>query len=212
MIRNIVFDLGGVIADMDLEAAITAFKRLGVTDIVSYLDPYEQKGIFKMVETRELGVTDFIQAINKMVGYEIEPVEIYSAWQAFKKSVDVEKLCFINKLNKYYLVYLLSNTNPFEMQWAESTDFSEDEIPIWSYFDKMFLSYEIGITKPDKRIFERMIEETKMRPEETLFIDDSQANIETAIKLGFQTYCPAEGEDWCPTVNLIINANQELAS
>lgn len=205
MIKNIVFDLGGVIADIDQDAALASFRRLGVPNIESYLDPYEQKGIFKMVETGELGVDDFINAINTIVGHKIEPIEIYCAWQSFIKGVKVEKLQFINKLNKHYMVYLLSNTNPFVMQWAESIDFSEDNIPMQFYFDRMFLSYEMGLTKPDKRIFEKMIEQTEMRPEETLFIDDSQANIETARKLGFQTYCPTEGEDWHPAINLIIN-------
>lgn len=209
MIKNIVFDLGGVIADIDRDAAVAAFRRLGVPDIETYLDPYEQKGIFRMVETGELGVNDFIHAINEMVGYEIEPIKIYVAWQSFIKGVKVEKLRFINELNKHHLVYLLSNTNPFVMQWAESIDFSEDEIPMWSYFDRMFLSYEIGITKPDKRIFERMIAETGILPEETLFVDDSQANINTAKSLGFQTYRPSEGEDWRPIITEMLNNSKQ---
>lgn len=81
------------------------------------------------------------------------------------------------------------------MDWAYSKDFSEAGYPITCYFNKLYKSYEIGITKPDLEIFSYVIKDSGMIPEHTLFIDDGKKNIEVADMLGFKTYMPLNKED-----------------
>ena len=107
------------------------------------------------------------------------------------------KLDFLEDLRiKGYNLFLLSNINPFVMDWARSSAFSEYGKPLNYYFDKMFCSYEMGVTKPSKEIFDRVIAEAPLLPEETLFIDDGSRNVEMGRKLGFHVYQPQNREDW----------------
>lgn len=204
MIKNIVFDLGGVITDINRDKALDAFRSLGVIDIDAYLDSYEQRGIFKDVETGKLNAYEFHKALCNLIGKEVGMEQVCNAWMAFVSGVQIEKLRYLTKLSEKYMLYLLSNTNPFIMLWADSFDFSEDACPISFYFDKMYCSYKIGYTKPDTRIFNYMIEDSNIKPEETLFIDDGEANIIAAEQLDFNTYQPANGELWCNKVSSLL--------
>lgn len=203
MIKNIVFDLGGVITDINKYAALDAFRSLGVTNIETYLGAYEQQGIFRDVETGKLNAYEFHKALCNLTGKEVNMEQVCNAWMAFVSGVQVEKLRYLTKLSEKYMLYLLSNTNPFIMLWADSFDFSEDACPISFYFDRMYCSYKIGYTKPDIRIFNYIIEDG-IKPEETLFIDDGEANIMVAEQLNFNTYRPANGELWCNKVSSLL--------
>ena len=203
MIKNIVFDLGGVITDINRDAALDAFRSLDVTDIETYLDSYEQRGIFKDVETGKLNAHEFHKALCNLIGKEVGMEQVCNAWMAFVSGVQVEKLRYLSKLSEQYMLCLLSNTNPFIMLWADSFDFSEECLPISFYFDRMYCSYKIGYTKPDIRIFNYMVEDG-IKPEETLFIDDGEANIMVAKQLNFNTYQPANSELWCSKVSSLL--------
>ena len=104
--------------------------------------------------------------------------EIKYAWMGFIADVPQYKLDFLLELRKKYKVYLLSNTNPIVQSWARSEAFTPAGRPISAYFDKMYTSYEVGVTKPDAAIFDRMIENAPLIPAETLFVDDAKSNIE----------------------------------
>jgi putative hydrolase of the HAD superfamily len=106
------------------------------------------------------------------------------------------KLEMLEHLKRRYKLFLLSNTNPIIMSWARTSDFSGKGKSLEDYFEKLYLSYEIGITKPDKRIFDYLIADSGIKPEETLFIDDGSANIEVGKALGMNTYRPDNGEDF----------------
>ena len=92
------------------------------------------------------------------------------------------------------------------MGWARSSDFSGDGKGLDYYFDKLYLSYQMGITKPDINIFKRMLEDGNMIPEETLFIDDGLANIEAARSLGLDTLHVIEGEDWTDSLIAVLQS------
>ena len=99
---------------------------------------------------------------------------------------------------KGYKVCLLSNTNPYMMQWARTPDFDGGNHPIDYYFDHLYLSYECRLMKPSPAIFEVMLQGQQATPDETLFIDDSPRNCEVAQSLGIHTLCPHNNEDWTP--------------
>ena len=107
-------------------------------------------------------------------------------------------------LRKRYKLFVLSNTNPYVMDWACSPAFSSKGKPLSDYFDKLYLSYQIGVTKPDRQIFDFLIADTDILPSESLFIDDGAGNVQAARQLGFQTYCPRNGEDWRDALTVLL--------
>lgn len=187
-IKNILFDLGGVIVDIDRAAAINKFKEIGVGNIEEYLDPYRQKGIFHKIEDGSISREDFYEEIFKLAGKRIDTKEIDQGWFDFLLPVEQDKLDFILELRKRYKVLLLSNTNDIVMSWARSEKFSPAGKPLDFYFDEMYLSFELKCMKPDPDIFHKMIDLSGINPAETLFIDDSKANIDAGNALGFKTF------------------------
>jgi len=202
-IKNIVFDLGGVIVDIDRPAAIKKFKEIGIANIEEYLDPYRQKGIFHKIEDGSISREDFYEEIFKLTGKRIDTKEIDQGWFDFLLPVELSKLDFILELRKRYKVLLLSNTNSIVMSWARSENFSPARKPLDFYFDEMYLSYELKCMKPELAIFHKMIDLSGINPAETLFIDDSKANIDAGNSLGFKTF-------WFKPENNFTEINERL--
>lgn len=196
MIKNIVFDFGGVIVDIDRDKAVQAFIKLGLADADTRLDKYHQTGIFQELEEGKLSADDFRKELEKLCKRDLTIEETKQAWLGFFNEVDLRKLDYISELKKSYHVYLLSNTNPFVMSWACSPEFSSKKIPLNDYCDKLYLSYQIGYTKPAPEIFDFMIKDSSLIPSETLFVDDGASNICKGKELGFMTFQPENGEDW----------------
>ncbi|MDR2027797.1 MAG: HAD family phosphatase [Prevotellaceae bacterium] len=187
-IKNIVFDFGGVIADLDKPAAINKFKEIGIDNIEELLDPYRQKGLFRKIEDGSMSREDFYREICRLTGKNIDSKDIDQGWTNFLMPIDQKRLDYISDLRKTYKVLLLSNTNDIIMSWAMSEKFSSAGKPINCYFDGLYLSYKLGCLKPDFEIFNLMIKLSEINPAETLFIDDSEANIVAGKTLGFKTF------------------------
>lgn len=204
-IKNIVFDLGGVLIELDHGQAVRRFEDIGVDDAEQLLDPYEQKGIFLEVENGTITAEEHYEKLRKHTGKDIPYEDIQHAWLGFIADTPQYKLDYLLKLREHYNVYLLSNTNPIIQEgWARTDQFTPAGRPIGSYFDKMYTSYEVGVTKPDRKIFDYMIADSGLIPSETLFVDDAKSNVEVGRSLGFQTYQPVNGEDWREAVDKIL--------
>ncbi len=199
-----MFDLGGVILDLDRNRAVKRFEAIGVKDAGLLIDPYEQKGIFLELENGKITWDEFCDALCEHAGRTIAKEEIKNAWLGFIVDTPQYKLDYILSLKEHYTIYLLSNTNPAIMEWAHSKDFSEAGHPITRYFHKLYKSYEIGVTKPAPEIFSYIINDSGMEPENTLFIDDGKSNVEVANKFGFKTYMPLNKEDWREAVSSFL--------
>jgi putative hydrolase of the HAD superfamily len=195
-IKNIVFDLGGVILTLDRNEAVKRFRQVGLAQAEELLDPYHQKGVFLDLEEGRLTAEEFYDEIRRLAGKYIPDEDIDYAWLGFIKDTPDYKLEMLEELRKSYKLYLLSNTNPVIMSWASSPRFSGKGKSIDRYFDKMYLSYKIGVTKPDPKIFEYLMSDSGIIPSETLFIDDGKANIEAGKALGMHVFQPQNGEDF----------------
>lgn len=195
-IKNIVFDLGGVILTLDRSEAVRRFEQAGLKQAEELLDPYHQKGIFLALEEGRLTTEEFYDEIRNLAGKYISNEDIDSGWLGFIKDTPAYKLDMLEELRKSYNLYLLSNTNPVIMSWALSSRFSEKGKSLDQYFDKMYLSYKIGATKPHLGIYDYMISDSGIIPSETLFIDDGIANIEMGKALGMHVFQPKNGEDF----------------
>ncbi len=204
-IKNLLFDFGGVIVSLNKKNAINRFKEIGLTNIEDYLNEFRQDGIFLAYEEGKLNPQEFYTAFRELAGKDnITDEEIDSAWLAFLVGIPDYKYKLLKDLRKKYNVYLLSNTNPSVMAWANTSDFSPEGESIDAFFDKCYLSYKIGHAKPDKEIFEYIIKDSGMNPNETLFFDDGEANIKAAQELGFQTYLTNQDEDLTRVIDLIV--------
>lgn len=204
MIKNIVFDFGGVIAEINRDKAVEAFIRLGLKDADIRLDKYHQTGIFQELEEGKLSADQFREKLGELCGRKLTEAETKQAWLGFFTEVDTKKLDYILGLKKYFYVYILSNTNPFVMSWACSPEFSAAGKPLNDYCDKLYLSYQLGHTKPAPETFHLMIDDSGLIPSESLFVDDGASNIRIGKELGFATFQPENGADWRDELTLLL--------
>lgn len=203
-IKNIAFDLGGVVLALSYEQAVRRFEEIGLADARQRLDAFEQKGIFGDLESGKITAEDFRMELSKLVGWELTAEDCSWAWHGYVDYVPKRNLEAIQSLRaRGYKVCLLSNTNPFMMQWADK-DFDGEGHPISYFFDAMFLSYECKVMKPRREIFEQMLEGQQARAEETLFVDDGPRNVEAAAALGMKTLCPQNNADWTADLEALL--------
>ncbi|SHF77780.1 HAD family hydrolase [Dysgonomonas macrotermitis] len=193
-IKNLLFDFGGVIVDINKEGAIKRFKEIGVDNIEEYLGEFRQKGIFLGIEEGTITRQEFYDELRKMTGKNISDKDIDSGWLGFLGGIPEYRFQLLRDLRKDYNLYLLSNTNPIIMEWAHSDTFTTTGETLSDFFDETFMSYKIGHTKPSKESFEAVIA-AGINPEETLFLDDGQSNLDAAEKFGFKTYLVDQTQD-----------------
>ncbi len=205
MIKNLIFDFGGVVADLDFAQAIRAFESIGVHDAAQRLDCYLQSGIFYDLEAGAIDKERFCQLLGGEYHRHITVEQAHRAWMGYFAPINCNKLRTIERLHDYYRIFLLSNTNPFVMDWADSESLSEMRKPLSHYFDRLYCSYRIGVLKPDRRIFDYLSADAGIEPSESLFVDDGAANVASARELGFHTLQPLNGEDWSGRLFALLN-------
>ena len=206
VIKNIVFDLGGVIMTLDPAEALRRFTALGLSDAERYLDSYTQSGIFGNLEEGKITAEDFRSKLSSLTGHELTFDECKHAWLGYRKDVPQRNLDLLKELRaKGYRLILLSNTNPFMMDWALSSEFDGKGSSLNDYFDALYLSYRLGIMKPAPDFFRQVLDNENILPEETLFVDDGPRNVEAAGKLGFITMCPDNGSDWTGELRSLLH-------
>lgn len=196
MIKNVIFDFGGVVAHFIRENAVRRFEQLGLKDADEQLDHYCQNGIFLELESGAITAEEFRARLSAMCGREVSHDEARWAWLGFFTETPTTKLDYIAALRPRYHTYVLSNSNPYIMSWARSAELSAQGRPLDDYFDAIFTSYELGTVKPNARFFEHVLAATGALPHQTVFVDDGPHNVAAAEALGIHTLCPANGEDW----------------
>ncbi|MDD4972614.1 MAG: HAD family phosphatase, partial [Paludibacter sp.] len=187
-IKNIIFDFGGVLVDLEPQACLDAFAALGLPQVADYLTPYGHQGPFGQVENGDITIAEFREQIRELFNISLTDEQIENAWAAFLIHTPEYKMHMVHELGKKYRVFLLSNTNPIHIRKLQ--EFEEAGYPVKECFEKLYLSYEIGLSKPGKPIFEFVMQDAGIKPEETLLVDDSPANCQTASELGMRTYQP----------------------
>ena len=194
-IKNIVFDLGGVLIDLDFPRALKAFEQAGLTDIAKGVQAFSREGIFMDVELGNIAAEDFFRAICQRSEKPLSMELAADYWNLILLDIPQEKLEVIRHLRKHYHVHLLSNTNRPHWEYICQKCFQANGFNLNDYFEQIFLSYEMHLAKPNKQIFVQMLEESGMNPEETLFIDDSEANCQAAEEVGIHTHHYHIGDD-----------------
>lgn len=196
-IENVVFDLGGVLVDLDIERCRAAFRSLGMEAAARLVDPCYPAEVFGLLEG---GRIDFAEACERLrtlsATPEVDDERIAWAFGEFLTGVPQRKVEQIAQLRERGIrTYVLSNNNPASMRFIRAM-FAEGGRTMDDCFDKIYLSYELGMLKPSPEIFRAMLADSGMQPDRTLFIDDGEKNVATACELGLAVYRPAAGEDF----------------
>ena len=189
MIKTLIFDLGGVLVSLNRERCLENFsKNLGFDNFGDYLNAYAQKGFFAKYENGDMDSIEFRDEIRKRCTREnVQDEDIDEAFFTFLTHVDPYKVKLLMELKKKYHLLLLSNVNP--LGWSKCCElfYDANEIDIEDVFEKLYLSYRVKASKPGKEIYEHLIKDSGINPEEALFIDDSKANIEAGAEMGLNT-------------------------
>ena len=204
--KNIVFDFGGVVVTLDHDEAVRRFAALGLENAAEQLNPYTQGGIFGELELGNISDEVFIEKLSQLCGRQLSYDECLHAWLGYRKELPQRNLDAIVRLREEgHRLILLSNTNPFMMKWALSNEFDGKGHSVEHYFDALYLSYRIGVMKPNETFFRTMLMTERMLPSDTLFVDDGPRNVAAASQLGIRTFCPENGEDWTKEIYNYIN-------
>jgi len=196
--------MGGVIVDLYRDRATRNFKAIGVGDADELISDYRHKGIFIDFENGNINTREFCRLLCKHTGIDIPREDIEDAWRSIIEPPPEYKLDYLQELSKSFKVFMLSNNNPIIMDWACAPGFTESGYSLSDYFDKLYLSYQMKCTKPDLKIFKMMIEDSGINPSESLFVDDSQRNIEAAKECGLQVCLVKNGSDWRNDVSSLL--------
>lgn len=193
-IKNLVIDFGGVIINLTRNRCVEAFESLGVTDVRDRI--LNSKDLFMQIEMGTISSAEFRDGIRHLTRQHLTDEQIDTAWIAMLDDVPDSKLDLLLDLRAKYNTMLLSNTNEIHWQWAEKNSFAWKGHQAKDFFGKIYLSYDLHLIKPNADIFEYVLADAIIKPEETLFIDDALQNCRTAELLGFRTYTPQPREDW----------------
>ncbi len=188
MIKNIIFDLGNVILNIDTKQSEIEFAKHGIQNFESLYSLASQLKIFDELETGKLSPQDFYLKIRQFTNSHLDDETLKNCWNALILDFPAKRIELILSLQTKYRLFLLSNTNIIHYNYYNSIFVKEYGLKSFnSLFEKAYYSHEIGFRKPDLRAFETILQNSKIKAEETLFIDDNKANIETAKTLGLHT-------------------------
>ena len=188
-IKNIIFDLGGVLLDLNYQATIDAFVEIGIKDFSSLYSQKGQKQIFDDFETGKITSNQFISSIQSLTHNYISKDEIIIAWNAMLLEINPKKLDYLLSIKERFRIFLLSNTNEIHISKFEGVLAKKNELEkFYDCFEKVYYSSRLSLRKPNVDCFKTVLEINQLNASETIFIDDSIQHIEGALKCGIKAY------------------------
>ena len=184
----ILFDLGGVLIDIDYQATEKAFVQLGTVHFQETYTQFQQNQLFDLFETGQISAQHFINKLLNTTRKGTSPNEVVHAWNAMILSFPEKKVQLLLDLAKTQRIALLSNTNELHMVQVLKEWSKVSQVPFGSLFEHVFLSHEIKQRKPHPETFKWVCSQLKVNPEKVLFLDDSPQHIEGAKEAGLKTF------------------------
>jgi len=195
-IKNVIFDLGGVIINIDTYAVRKRMLGKGVGNVDELHTKLIDQDIYHKLETGHISADEFRTSIKKVIDIEVSDQDIDDAWNAMILDIPRERIKFMTRLKSRYKLYLLSNTNSIHWEYYDRYFQDTYDYPsLNSFFSQAWYSYLMGIRKPDPGIFKMVLEEGQFDPSETVFIDDLKENTEAAASLGIIPCHLEEGKE-----------------
>lgn len=188
-IKNIVFDLGGVLLDLDFDRPLMQFRDLGMTDDRWLFSYFEADSPIHRLETGELEPARFLDMLLPHFPDGTQHDDLRHAWNSILSSFSPDHVTLLEELRRHYRVFLLSNINEFHIQRFEEMFLEvSGNRPVQEFFDDIFYSCRVGDRKPSSQIFSRLLEKNDLAAHETIFIDDLAPNVKAAESIGIHGY------------------------
>lgn len=188
-VKNLIFDLGGVILDLSVDHTLESFSSLSGLSKERIQEIYYSEAGFLAYEKGEIDDDAFREFVRKTFSIQADDATIDESWNAMLRGIPPVKLDLLTRLREPFRVFLLSNTNSIHVHHINNVMLRN--IPgarnLEHYFDRAYYSHTMGKRKPDAEIFEQVLEENDLDPRETLFLDDYAINIEGANAVGIRT-------------------------
>lgn len=186
-IKNIIFDLGGVIINLDTPATIAAFNRLSAVAFESIYTQAQQTRLFDQFDKGQVTEADFFTGLRTLLKTNVPTDTLKAAWNAMLLDFPEHRIYMLGTLKSKYRLFLLSNTNEthvaaFEKILHQSHSYNNLE-PL---FEKVYYSCRVGMRKPDAEIFQYVLLQNQLNPAETIFVDDTQQHVNGAKACGIE--------------------------
>lgn len=195
MIKAIIFDMGGVLVDLDIEDCKKAFKeRLGYYDIDEIIDACHQKGIYGDLEEGILSADDFRSIVLAGSRPDAVAEDVDEAMSHILVGIEPYKAEMLKRLSEKYELYMLSNNNPICVRYSRKM-FEDAGIPLDNIFRKCYFSYEMKALKPSETFYRNVVSDIGLPAEQMLFIDDSMKNVEGSMAAGLPAVFYQPGTD-----------------
>lgn len=188
-IDAVIFDLGGVLLNLDYQITINAFTELGLENVDHLFSQKKQFGFFDEFETGKINASEFRKELRALASETLTDSQIDAAWNAMLLDFPPNRFDFLKSISVKKRIFLLSNTNEIHMSWFKryvNQLFGEDVF--FDLFEVAYLSNEMSMRKPNVDIFDFVVNENKLNPERTLFIDDSPQHLDGAKLASLQTH------------------------
>lgn len=194
-IKNIIFDFGGVIYDIDHSKSKEAFIRLGIPDFDKLYSHAVQTKLFEDFEMGKITPNDFRRTIAQQLPNKIADQEIDAAWNALLIGFRTERFDLLHEVKKHYRLYLLSNTNQIHYKSYMNELIVQNQYAMFhKLFERLYFSHQMGLRKPDAKIFDFVLHDSQLKAEETVFIDDYDLNIAAAKQYGLHSLLLKPGQ------------------
>lgn len=187
-IKNIIFDLGGVILNIDFKKTNEAFHSLGFENFSQHISQHHITELFLHYETGQIDDIEFIDSVAQLSDIPLPKDKIIEAWNALLLDFPKERIELLKKIRSKYRTFLLSNTNNIHLKEFQERLHNEQGVYLEDLFEKTYYSHVVKLRKPHADIFTLVLKENDLVPSETLFIDDTASNFPEAKKLGIQIY------------------------
>jgi glucose-1-phosphatase len=185
-IKNIIFDWGGVLLNINPLLSLEEFETICGISKEDLINKFLSARVFEKFDTGYLKPEQFRDEICQILGLKVKDAEIDRIWNKLLLDFPSHRIELLRQLRKNYTIYLLSNTNAIHYEFYTEEFYRTYGFPMTDLFDRLFLSYEIGIHKPDEGVYTYVLQAANIKASETIFFDDSKANIEAAIQLGIK--------------------------
>jgi FMN phosphatase YigB (HAD superfamily) len=185
-IKNIIFDLGGVIMEIDVKQTLHAFSELGLKNIHEYFGHGFAASFFSDHESGRISDEEFLKEIKNLVNTGVSQGELIDAWNALLLRFPPERIALLKELKSRYRLFLYSNTNAIHYKKFSEIYRNSFQGELEDLFEKAYFSHALGHRKPDLGGYEQIISENHLDPKLTLFVDYALMNVEGAIKAGLK--------------------------
>ncbi|MBS1782558.1 MAG: HAD family phosphatase [Bacteroidetes bacterium] len=186
-VKHILFDLGGVLINLDYNRTEQAFVNLGIKNFGEVFSQLKQTSLFDDLETGKITAATFFDELRILSGTNLSDDQITFAWNEMLLDFPVRRLEILQQLRLHYDLVLISNTNEIHETAFNKIIKQAHGVSLASFFDRYYLSHKIGLRKPDPIVFQRILKDCGFDAKHTLFIDDNAQNVEAAQSVGIQS-------------------------